>query len=90
MNHPLPFAVNRWFECWNSGDIDSLPITNDFRHRSPFGEIEPRSRYLEIDNINREQFSTVLDTHKLQSCQLEKPRSYIVIEATFAFAAAAY
>ena len=38
--HP---AVSQWFECWNSGDTDNLPITDDFKHTSPFGVIEPDS-----------------------------------------------
>ena len=35
---PAPFA--RWFAYWNTGAIDDLPITVDFRHTSPFGTIE--------------------------------------------------
>ena len=51
----LPPPVVRWFTCWNSGVIDDLPITDDFRHTSPFG-IETKSRYLQIVNKNRESF----------------------------------
>lgn len=56
MTHKLPPAVSNWFDCWNSGDIDALPITDDFSHRSPFGEISPKSQYMEIVNQNRDQF----------------------------------
>ncbi|HSM32245.1 MAG TPA: nuclear transport factor 2 family protein [Woeseiaceae bacterium] len=52
----LPAPVARWFACWNTGPIDDLPITDDFRHTSPFGTIESRARYLEIVNRNRDQF----------------------------------
>ena len=52
----LPAPVARWFACWNSGAIDDLPITDDFRHTSPFGTIETKARYLEIVNKNRDSF----------------------------------
>ncbi|NNL55265.1 MAG: nuclear transport factor 2 family protein [Woeseia sp.] len=52
----LPPAVSRWFDCWNSGVIDDLPITDDFRHTSPFGTIETKARYLEIVNKNTDAF----------------------------------
>lgn len=51
--HPV---INKWFRCWESGDIDSLPITEDFSHTSPFGTIQPKSRYLEIVENNRGDF----------------------------------
>ncbi len=56
MKEVLPPPVAQWFACWNSGVIDDLPITDDFRHTSPFGTIETKSRYLEIVNRNRESF----------------------------------
>ena len=56
MTATLPPPVARWFTCWSSGVIDDLPITDDFRHTSPFGTIESKSRYLEIVNKNRESF----------------------------------
>ena len=56
MSDKLPRPVAKWFACWNSGAVDELPITDDFRHTSPFGTIETKSRYLEIVNRNRESF----------------------------------
>ena len=56
MSQELPRPVIQWFESWNTGDIDHLPITDDFRHTSPFGTIETKARYLEIVNKNREAF----------------------------------
>lgn len=56
MSNNLPPPVKKWFSCWNSGDIDNLPLTDDFRHTSPFGVIETRRRYLEIVNRNKQAF----------------------------------
>lgn len=56
MIEQLPPPVAKWFACWNSGVIDDLPITDDFRHTSPFGTIDTKTRYLEIVNKNRESF----------------------------------
>ena len=56
MTTVLPPPLAQWFACWNSGVIDDLPITDDFRHTSPFGTIETKSRYLEIVSKNRESF----------------------------------
>ena len=56
MMEELPPPVARWFSCWNTGAIDDLPITDDFRHTSPFGTIQTKARYLEIVNKNRDAF----------------------------------
>lgn len=56
MTQELPTPVAQWFDCWNSGNIDDLPLTEDFRHTSPFGVIETRRRYLEIVGKNTEAF----------------------------------
>lgn len=56
MAEVLPTAVARWFSCWNTGSVDDLPITDDFRHTSPFGTIESKARYLEIVDKNRDSF----------------------------------
>ena len=43
--------VKVWFERWESGDFHDLPITEDFRHTSPFGTIEGKKAYIEIGGI---------------------------------------
>lgn len=45
-----------WFACWESGDIEQLPVTEDFCHTSPFGKIEGKEAYLALVNNNREKF----------------------------------
>ena len=49
-------VVAKWIACWQSGDIDNLPITDDFKHSSPFGTIDGKKRYLEIVNKNKKDF----------------------------------
>ncbi|NVJ65947.1 MAG: nuclear transport factor 2 family protein [Gammaproteobacteria bacterium] len=55
MNRLHP-TVQKWFDCWNCGNIDDLPITDDFSHTSPFGTISPKSQYMQIVNKNRKDF----------------------------------
>lgn len=48
--------VHKWFDKWESGDFLNLPITDDFRHKSPYGTIDGKAAYLDIVSANREQF----------------------------------
>ena len=32
--------IDKWFQCWNSGQYRKVPITDQFEHTSPFGTIE--------------------------------------------------
>ena len=45
-----------WFQKWQDGDVDNLPITDNFVHTSPYGVIRGKSAYLEIVNANRDKF----------------------------------
>lgn len=49
-------VVKKWFSCWESGNIDELPIVDNFKHTSPFGVIETKKRYLEIVGKNTKDF----------------------------------
>lgn len=51
--HPV---VKKWFRCWEKGNIEELPIADDFSHTSPFGTIKPKAKYLEIVGKNRKDF----------------------------------
>jgi hypothetical protein len=31
--------VEEWFSKWGTGDFTNLPITENFKHTSPFGTI---------------------------------------------------
>lgn len=49
-------VVEKWISCWETGNIDELPITDDFKHSSPFGIIKTKQRYLEVVEKNRKDF----------------------------------
>ncbi|MBO6503305.1 MAG: nuclear transport factor 2 family protein [Kordiimonadaceae bacterium] len=36
-----------WIEGWNAGRPDEIPLAENFVHKSPFGEVRGRSKYLE-------------------------------------------
>lgn len=48
--------VRQWFENWQSGDYRHLPITENFRHTSPFGTIEGKKAYMDMVDANKEKF----------------------------------
>ena len=45
-----------WFDAWNSGNYKAIPVSDDFRHTSPYGTIEGRRTYLEIVESNKDKF----------------------------------
>lgn len=49
-------AVHRWFEAWQNADYLNLPISDDFRHTSPYGTIDGKAVYLALVEGNKEQF----------------------------------
>lgn len=49
-------AVKQWFAAWDTGSTDSLPITDDFKHTSPFGTIEGKKAYLDLVEKNQDKF----------------------------------
>lgn len=63
--HPV---VNQWLNCWETGDLESLPIKENFSHTSPFGTITGKERYLEIVNKNKADFlgNSLTVTHQIQ------------------------
>ena len=48
--------VNKWFEKWESGDFYDLPISEDFKHTSPFGTIKGKKQYIGLVEQNKEKF----------------------------------
>jgi len=48
--------VNEWFEKWEQGEYLDLPITDNFRHTSPFGSIDGKKTYLELVKQNEDKF----------------------------------
>ena len=48
--------VKQWFEKWENGDYLDLPISENFRHTSPFGTIEGKKAYLDLVRENEDKF----------------------------------
>jgi len=48
--------VKTWFEKWENGDFYHLPVTDDFKHTSPFGTIDGKQQYIRIVEANKEKF----------------------------------
>ncbi len=48
--------VETWFAKWNTGNFMELPITDSFKHTSPFGTINGKDAYLEIVQKNKDKF----------------------------------
>ncbi len=46
----------KWFDCWETGDFENLPISEDFEHCSPYGTIIGRDTYLDLVRANRAKF----------------------------------
>lgn len=48
--------VTTWFDKWQTGDFLSLPITEDFKHTSPFGTIDGKQAYMQLVKDNKDKF----------------------------------
>ena len=52
----LKTLVEQWFAAWESGDFHKLPITDSFKHTSPFGTIEGKAAYISLVESNKDKF----------------------------------
>ena len=48
--------VKLWFQLWEKGDFLNLPITENFKHTSPFGTIDGKEAYLNLVQVNKDKF----------------------------------
>ncbi len=48
--------VRTWFRTWEEGSYTELPLTDNFRHTSPFGTIEGKSAYMKLVKENEDNF----------------------------------
>lgn len=48
--------VKEWFHQWEKGTFLNLPISESFRHISPFGIIEGKTKYIHLIEENKEKF----------------------------------
>ena len=48
--------VQNWFDRWAEGDYLNLPISENFKHTSPFGTIDGKEAYLDLVKTNEDKF----------------------------------
>ncbi len=68
----LEKLVKQWFEAWDTGELENLPISEAFEHHSPFGIIAGKKAYLDLVEKNRSKFlgysfeivDAIYETHK--------------------------
>lgn len=48
--------VHLWFSKWKEGDFHKLPISENFKHSSPFGTIDGKEAYIKLVEANKEKF----------------------------------
>lgn len=48
--------IKDWFSKWEEGDFLNLPISENFRHTSPFGTINGEKEYISLVESNKEKF----------------------------------
>lgn len=49
-------VVHQWFSKWEQGDFHNLPISENFKHTSPYGTIDGKAAYIRLVDANKEQF----------------------------------
>lgn len=52
----LKKLVKKWFEKWKEGDFHDLPISENFKHTSPFGTINGKKEYIALVEANKDKF----------------------------------
>lgn len=48
--------VHLWFERWESGDFEHIPVEEGFRHTSPYGIVAGKTAYLSMIQESRDSF----------------------------------
>jgi len=48
--------VKKWFRCWDDSDYMNIPVSEDFKHSSPYGTIDGKGTYLNLVEANKEKF----------------------------------
>lgn len=52
----LRALVKEWFDKWREGDFHALPISENFKHTSPFGTINGKKDYISLVEENKDKF----------------------------------
>lgn len=53
---PLRSLVKEWFRKWEEGDFPDLPISDNFKHTSPYGTISGKKEYINLIEANKDKF----------------------------------
>ena len=48
--------VRKWFAKWEEGDFLNLPVSENFKHTSPFGTISGKRQYTNLIQENKDKF----------------------------------
>ncbi|KAA3614994.1 MAG: nuclear transport factor 2 family protein [Calditrichaeota bacterium] len=48
--------VKVWFDKWEDGDFLNLPVSEKFKHTSPFGTTEGKENYISLVQENKDKF----------------------------------
>ena len=48
------YLIKQWFSAWETGNFYDLPISENFKHTSPFGTIKGKKAYLDVIEKNQE------------------------------------
>ncbi len=48
--------TERWFHLWELGDFLLLPLSEDFKHTSPYGTIDGKKAYIGLVMANEDKF----------------------------------
>ena len=48
--------VTDWFNKWEEGDFLNLPVSEHFKHTSPFGTINGKKEYIALVEANKDKF----------------------------------
>lgn len=48
--------VKQWFDKWDKGDFHQLPVSDNFKHTSPFGTIDGKQAYIGLVQENQDKF----------------------------------
>ena len=52
----LEALVKNWFDKWDKGDFLHLPVSENFKHTSPFGTIDGKKLYISQVEENKDKF----------------------------------
>ena len=52
----LKAIVDKWFAKWEEGDFLNLPVSENFKHTSPFGTITGKKQYITLVQENKAKF----------------------------------